>query len=450
MSFEFRWNAYADQPHNVALKEERLRHHLKYAGSYVGLLSSNIRRAVPVLSLYCKYWKKIYKEPVRIESPFAVSVSAAGGRSEEVLELLKETGARKSLVRVPSWEREKLDGFEKFLGLLSAEGIDLTIALLQQREDVLRPSLWQHFMEEVFSRFRSYSSFFEIGHAWNRTKWGVWDYREYLKLAAPALSLAEKYKVKLVGPAVIDFEFHLYPPVMDSVPFDKLSSLLYVDRMGAPENAQFGWDASRKAALLKAVIDGCSRGERELWITEVNWPLKGTGKYSPASGRPNVSEEEQADYLVRYFILCLASGFVERIYWWQLIAPGYGLIDSRSKEWRKRPGFYALKTMVSFLEGSIFTGKAPHPRAMIFYFEKAGKRGELKEEERSRQKNGQEKGGLKEEGKEKFAACWTKGGRFDYASPGSISRVLSRDGEEIPFSGNRIKIDGSPRYVFFE
>ena len=447
MSFEFRWNAYADQPHNVAIRKERLRHHFKHAGTYVGLLISNTRKLIPILLRYRQYRKKMYQEQVEIGNPFALSVSPAGERNEDVLELLKEIGIRRSLVRIPSWEKDKLSVYEEFSRLLHNNNIEHTAALLQRRDDVFDPSGWLYFLEEVFSRLNKTASFFEIGHAWNRTKWGVWDYKEYLKLALPAVSLAEKYGVKLVGPAVIDFEFHLYSPVMGVIPFDKLSSLLYVDRMGAPENAQFGWDTSRKVALLKAVIDSCSREERELWITEVNWPLKGTGKYSPASGKPNVSEEEQANYLVRYYIICLASGFIDRIYWWQLVAPGYGLVDSCEKKWRKRPGFYAKKTMVSLLEGSIFTGKIPHPQAMIFLFHK---------------------------GEERFAVCWTnqKMGTvlfFKYGQEGKdntatnktvpiadnffssrIIRVMNRDGEEIPFQHDRIEINGSPKYIFLE
>lgn len=442
MSFEFRWNIYADQPHNVAFKKERLRHHLKYAESYVSLVTSNFRRAVPILSRYRTYRKKLYKEPVRIEKSFALSVSPSREKSEEVIVYLKELGIQKSLIRVPSWERDRLPFYKEFFELLVKHGIEVTIALLQQRDDVLSPLRWKNFVNEAFSRFGRVASFFEIGHAWNRTKWGVWDYKEYLELALRAAHLAKKQHVKLVGPAVIDFEFHLYPAVLDVVPFDKVSSLLYVDRMGAPENRQFGWDTSGKVALLKAVVDGCSRQERDVWITEVNWPLKGTGKYSPASGKPNVTEEEQADYLVRYYILCLASGFIERIYWWQLAAPGYGLIDSRGKEWRKRPSFYAMKTLVGHLEGSIFTEKLRHPQAEMFLFRK---------------------------GQESFLVCWTrlkKGVGLFFKNTKSLEgkdratsqtifsrrvvRVVDTDGKEIPCLDGFVKIDGSPKYIFFK
>jgi len=422
MSFKFEWNEFTDQPHNVAPRAERFKHHIKHADTYIALIASNLRNSIPILRLYRRYWKKMYGQPAKLEDAFALSVSPRSERNEEVIENLKEAGVSKSLVRIPSWEREKLDLYQRFLELLHRQRIELVIALLQRREDVLYPSQWQNFMEEVFSRLGRICSFFEIGHAWNRTKWGLWDYKEYLELALPAVSLAQKYGVKLVGPAVIDFEFHLYPPTLDVIPFDKVSALLYVDRLGAPENSQFGWTTARKIALLKAVVDCASSKSRDCWITEVNWPLEGTGKYSPASGKPNVSEEEQASYLVRYFVICLASGFIERIYWWQLVAPGYGLIDSRESAWRKRLGFSAFKTMVHYLDNSVFMEKIRNSEAEIFLFRKGG---------------------------ESFAVCWTRDHPFEYSFLKPVRKVFSRDGEEMAFHPEKIKIEESPKYVFF-
>jgi len=358
-----------------------------------------------------------------LEDPFCVSVSPEAGKEEKILALLRELGIHKALFRIPSWDRQGLDLYQRFATSLFSQGIELTGALLQNREDILDPPRWAHFLEDVFSRFRQVTSNFEIGHAWNRTKWGVWDYQEYLSLARPASSLAEKYQVKIVGPAVIDFEFHLYPPVLDAVHFDRISSLLYVDRMGAPENKQYGWDTSRKLALLKAIVDVVTKTRKGLWITEVNWPLKGTGKYSPASGKPNVSEEKQADYLVRYYVLCLACGFVERIYWWQLVAPGYGLVDSRESVWRKRPSFHALRIIADHLKGSWFLGREPHPEMEMYLFQNE---------------------------KTNFAICWTTDGALEHNFSREILRVLNRDGREIPLTDNRVQIDGSPRYVFFK
>jgi len=113
---------------------------------------------------------------------------------------------------------------------------------------------------------------------------------------------------------------------------------------------------------------------------------------------------------------------VERIYWWQLVAPGYGLIDSREKVWRKRAGFFALKTITSQLKESVFLHKVPHPQAEIFAFLK---------------------------GEDKFAVCWTKDEAYEHLFERKVTRVVSRDGKEISTDDSRVRIDVSPKYVFF-
>jgi len=421
MTFPFAWNDFADQPHNVAPRRERLRHHFKHAGSYLGLAVADSALAIPVLRRYRRYMKMMHRRPVEIGAPFAVSCSPAGARNEEVIESLKAAGIRQTLVRIPSWERSELPRYEQFIRLLRREGLDVVAALLQRRDDVLEPGSWTGFLSDVFSGFSTLCSHFEVGHAWNRTKWGVWDYREYIALAIAAVPLAEKHGARLVGPAVIDFEFHLYPPTLRAVAFDKVSSLLYVDRTGAPENAQFGWTTAKKVALWKAIVDTWCREPKGCWITEMNWPLEGAGEYSPAPGRPCVSEEEQANYLVRYFVICLASGLVERIYWWQLVAPGYGLIDSRGPEWRKRPGYFALRQMARLLEGSRFEGKVPSAGAEIYLFRKEGR---------------------------EFAVCWTRQGAVDHEFSPAPRLIVGRDGEERALGSARVRIEERPQYVF--
>jgi hypothetical protein len=421
MTFPFAWNEFADQPHNVAPRRERLRHHVKHAGSYLALAAADSALILPVLRLYRRNMRRMHRLPVEIGTPFAVSCSPAGARNGEVVESLKAAGIRQTLVRIPSWERDRLAGHEAFIRLLRGEGMDVVCALLQRREDVLAPASWSGFLDEVFSAFSSLCSHFEVGHAWNRTKWGVWDHREYISLARAAVPLARKHGARLVGPAVIDFEFHLYPPTLRAVDFEKASSLLYVDRTGAPENAQFGWTAAKKLALLKAIVDASTGRPKGLWITEMNWPLAGAGEYSPAPGKPCVSEEDQANYLVRYFVICLASGFVERVYWWQLAAPGYGLIDNLGPEWRRRPAFLALRQMTRLLGGSRFEGKAPAEGAEVFWFRREGRR---------------------------FAVCWTRRGAVDQEFESVPCQIIGRDGEERPAGAAGVRLEEKPQYVF--
>ncbi len=420
--YAFAWNADADQPHNVAPRSERTAHHFRHAMTYLSLAGSNLIHGPGIGLLYRRYFRAMFQKPVLLRPEmFAVSVSPSAGREDEVLALLRETGGGATLIRVASWDRERLASAAAFAARLREAGFRPAVAVLQRREDVFRPQKWRDFLNEVFSRFAPHASVFEIGHAWNRTKWGVWDHTEYLRLARAAVDLRAEYGVKLAGPAVIDFEFHLLPPVLRAVDFDVVSSLLYVDRVGAPEKAQFGWTAEKKFALLKACIDAGGGRPRPCWVTEVNWPLQGTGPYSPASGRPNVSEEEQADFLIRYYIPALASGLIERVYWWQLAAPGYGLVDSRGSGWRRRPSFLAFRTMAEILGRSEFVRRENPGGGEAFFFRVEG--GEV-------------------------AVLWTAGKPFLFHFSAAVERIQDRDGGDLP-PGRSLLVEGRPRFVFF-
>jgi hypothetical protein len=420
--FKFEWNVYADQPHNVAPRSERTRHHFEHWRTYLTMLGSNLVHGGPTFAAYRRNRRTMYRSEIPIESGmFGLAVSPGPVPGDDVFDFLEKSGARRVLFRIPSWEKERLDEFADFARALKSRGFETVIALLQRREDVFRLDAWSAFLDEVFSRFRSLAEGFEIGHAWNRTKWGVWDYSEYVRLAQAAVALRQKYGVKLIGPAVIDFEFHLYPPVLRAVDFQIVSALLYVDRVGAPENAQYGFTAEMKMALYQAFAQSGAGRRSECWVTEVNWPLAGTGKFSPASGKPNVDEDEQANYLVRYDVLALASGLIGRVYWWQLAAPGYGLVDPRKTPWRRRPSFEAFRTMISELSGSIFVRRERPNGGDLFYF----------------RKNGRE-----------LAVAWTNGAAFEHSFGRPVRRITGRDGEDLRPS-EMVRIGGRPQYVFF-
>lgn len=440
MSFKFEWNEAADQPHNVAPRAERTRHHIRRWPGYVALLGSNLAWGPRVFWRYQAIRRRMYRRLVDITPEmFGLAVSPRFGRpdeTEQIVDLLRETGVCQALFRLPSWEKDRLGEYENFALRLHNEGYGLAAALLQRREDVFETGAWTDFLSAAFDRLGPACPYFEIGHAWNRTKWGVWDHREYLRLARAAVSARDRVGwkfIKLVGPAIIDFEFHLYPPVLRSVEFNVISSLLYVDRVGAPENAQYGFTAAKKIALFKTYADLLTPSAVPAWITEFNWPLENTGAWSPASGKPNVSEDVQADFLVRYYAIALTSGLIDRAYWWQMVAPGYGLVDSRETPWRKRPSFDAFTFMVSMLSGSAFIGKEETtlagekagPGDEVYYFRK---------------------------GDREFALVWTPGGARRRSFGRTIGDVLDRSGKPAPWDrdGGIVHLDGSPRYVIFE
>ncbi|HEV3074784.1 MAG TPA: hypothetical protein VHB47_10235, partial [Thermoanaerobaculia bacterium] len=82
----------------------------------------------------------------------------------------------------------------------------------------------------------------------------------------------------------------------------------------------------------------------------------------------SVDEDTQADYLVRYYLLTLGTGLVERVFWWQLVARGYGLVDpGEAPRGRCRPSFLALRTLLRELEGCRLEEVLPAPPPARLY-----------------------------------------------------------------------------------
>ena len=260
---------------------------------------------------------------------------------------------------------------------LSRNGHSVALALVQDRRAVLDPRGWDLMLALAFERAAPFADFFEIGHAVNRSKWGVWDFRDYLRLLEPVRSaLALRPNLKIVAPACIDFEPHALAGLLRilpaDLPFHALSDHLYVDRRGAPENAQGPFDLVGKCALLRAFARSRPFADDRLLVTETNWPLAGTGPWSPVTSPyetlgprrndPSVSEDAYAAFMSRYLLLAIASGHVSRVYWWRLAARGFGLVDdSDPAAWRPRPAFHALRLLLHSLDGASFARKLDAP-----------------------------------------------------------------------------------------
>mgnify|MGYP001765155359 CR=1 FL=1 len=260
---------------------------------------------------------------------------------------------------------------------LHRKGHAVALALVQDRRAVREGKGWRQMVTLAFDRAHTFADFFEIGHAVNRSKWGVWDFREYARLLDPVrASLIQYPDAKITGPACIDFEPHALAALLELLPedvrFHALSQHLYVDRRGAPENRQGPFDLVGKCALLRAYARTRGFADDRLVVSETNWPLQGTGVWSPVTSPyetldprqndPSVSEEDYAAYLARYLLLALASGHVSRVYWWRLAARGFGLIDDTDPAaWRPRPAFHALHVLLEKLGAATFEKKLETP-----------------------------------------------------------------------------------------
>lgn len=348
------WDRLSDQPHQHAGRLAKLRVRLADARAHADEAATIAGSLPRIRRRYRELQRDLWQKPV-VWDGAGLCLRPFPENPEAALALVDELGVKHILVRLHPWDEEHA-AEEELVRALHARGCELTFALPQNRELVRDPARWESAVERLATVFAPYGPRFQVGQAINRSKWGIWNLREYAELARSAEKILRRTPgMEILGPAVIDFEYHVTAAVLNQkdagIRFDAVSALLYVDRRGAPENPQAGFDTVDKVVLLKAIADTARNAAGRVWITEVNWPLW-EGPHSPAGKSVSVDEESQADYLVRYYLLALGTGLVERVFWWQLVARGYGLIDPADPaNPRRRPAFFALKTLLRELDG---------------------------------------------------------------------------------------------------
>lgn len=361
------WDHLSDQPHQHASRWEKLRVRLADLPAHLrgyAVLAGAVPR---IARRYRRLRRELYERPVPWRGA-GVCVRPHDDDPELQLRLLDELGLRHVLLRLHPWQ-ETHDAEEELAQALHERGYELSFALPQNRDLVRHPALWRRRVEDLARRFVPYGRHFQVGQAINRSKWGVWVVNEYLRLARDAADILRRVgrelgvSVEVMGPAVIDFEVYSTASVLNLAGcprFDAVASLLYVDRRGAPEHRQLGFDTVDKVVLVQAIAETSKAAAGRSWITEVNWPLW-EGPHSPAGKTASVSEAHQADYLARFYLLALTTGQCERVFWWQLVARGYGLAtredpDDAGAGLRLRPSFHALRTLEAQLRGRTFLG----------------------------------------------------------------------------------------------
>ncbi|MEM9290412.1 MAG: lipopolysaccharide kinase InaA family protein [Acidobacteriota bacterium] len=355
------WDKLSDQPHQHASRWEKLTVRAADLGGHLRTASVLVPTLPKIWSRYWALGKELYQREVEFPG-LGIGLRPWPENPEALLEALDDLGSRQALIRLHPWDEEH-QAEEELARELSHRGWDLTFALPQNRELVRDPQRWRRSLQRLGEAFSPYGKRFQIGQAVNRSKWGVWNWREYARLAEIAQQeLRTSAQVELLGPAVIDFEFHATASLLNlrapGLEFDAVASLLYVDRRGAPESPQGPFDAVAKVRLLQAVIETARTGGGRSWVTEFNWPLW-EGPHSPAGKDVSVDEQSQARYLLRYAAAAQATGWVERMYWWQLVARGYGLIAPEGEgEFRRRPAFTAAAIYQRQLQGARFQGMA--------------------------------------------------------------------------------------------
>lgn len=366
------WDDRSGQPVSPLTEHDRRRY--RHWSGHLKVAAATLSAALPVRRAFSRLMKECYEKPVSISGRLGIALEPDRASLDLQLSIVAELGKVPVMVRLYRHETaEELEFRTEAVRQLCGAGHSVSIALVQDRQAVIEPACWERFVHEALSRVAGHVELAEVGHAINRSKWGIWGPDEHAMLVRTALSAAREYpSVGLIGPAGIDFEYPFVVAALRNFPeksrLSALSHHLYVDRRGAPENRQGSFSALEKFAIARAIAEWSPVCEGRVIVSEVNWPLKGGGVYSPVgapyespgrrTGDPSVTEEQYSDYMIRYLLIAICSGMIDRAYWWRLIARGFGLVDnSDSHSWRKRPAFEAIKWFVSVLGESAFTGR---------------------------------------------------------------------------------------------
>jgi len=353
MPNKFPWDSHSDQPY--ILKRETKRALRKGHGvDYVKLIVTNL---IFFPYLFLKFLLTIkrksdygyHEHNEKTKELLGLCVNLDKG--EEQFELVKELNIKSLQIRVFLNDMDNINDYVKFAKGFG-ENKKLLITVIQDREHIENNELLTKDITTIFKKFEGIANEFQIGNAINRIKWSFVSMEEYLAFYETVQKVRDEQfsDIKLVGSSVIDFEYHFSIRTLFNgykVHYDKFNSLLYVDRRGSPHSTQMGmFDFKNKIAFLDTIVKSSSKSENSIYISEANWPLSNTAPYAPTSEKECVSEEVYTKYMLEYIDIAVGSNKIEKLFWHQLIAPGYGLVDNRDGKIRKTEAFYAFKALL--------------------------------------------------------------------------------------------------------
>lgn len=337
-----------------------------------------------ILTAFTKIKLEAWTRQVCLTDRIGLSCNLEPERFEKERRWLESLGPLPLLVRLYHHETDAHQRYAmEAVRKLTAEGHQVTVALVQDRRAITQPASWQHFVDRAGGSLSGFVRGFEVGHAVNRVKWGIWNIPEYRQLISPFVNWSQRYpQIPLIGPAGIDFEYPRVLPMLNQWGPGSLSAFshhLYVDRRGDPENEQAGFDTVAKLALMRAMARVHPACAERVVVSEVNWPLQGTGVWSPVGSPyqspgirrndPSVDENTYAAYMKRYLLLALCSGMADQVYWWNLAAHGFGLIDDRDPNgWRPRPAFHVFRELIEKTRDAHFLRREGSKAESVYTF----------------------------------------------------------------------------------
>lgn len=317
-----------------------------------------------------------------------VGVAAGADAAHDELQLahLARLGVRRVRIDYTYGDADRSAG--RLLPKLAAAGYRVNLHLLQpfdearQMPDAAACERWRAFLADTLDRFGTLADLVEVTSTVNRRRWAGYRLDGLLAAWDIAHDEVRRRGLTLAGPSITDFE-----PVYNVGLLSLLrergrlpdihTDNLFAERALRPER----WDHKilgerlaplirfnlvKKARLLARI--GAQAGVPRLVSPAAFWTLPRIERRLPDS------EQKQADYLTRYFVLCAASGALEHASWGPLACHREGLIDDGEQpypklerithyaavtgaEYRPRPAFDALAAFNRLIPGKRYEGR---------------------------------------------------------------------------------------------
>ena len=391
----------------------------------------------------------VKSEKGMIEETFAgvcLAVPKDEAATKVALSLVSELGVK--AVRVDFSESNTKEALIPLLEGLQRSGVSVLLHLLQplaqakEMPNSKANEAWKCFVADTLDTFAEMIEAVEIGTTINRVKWAGYKLHGFLAAWETAYPLVKASGLPLIGPNVTDFEPQYNAGVLGMLKRrqclpDIHSNNMFAERAIEPEAMDrkilgewfkrfHGYDLIKKLRLVASIArrNGVSRN----WSTCAFWTLP---RIQRILAWP---EEQMADYLTRYYVLCASEASFERFYWGPLVSGREGLLDDgtglpedrsirdvvayypelpgESGQWRRRAAFDAFKTIQSMLSGAHYLQRLCRLEGLeVHAFKK---------------------------GDDHFHVVWTKNGALArsadiYAQVNleTIESIYSRDGERL-------------------
>ncbi len=372
------WDEKSGQPAVVFNSKDR--HRFRRSADWLNVAWSSLSNARTIRNHYRQLSPTVFSQPVDMRQRFGMAIEVNEDFPEQ-LKLVSQLPGMPLLVRCYLHKGAAgLNACEAAIKQLRERGHEVSLGLVQSRQAIVKPETWREFTNDTLSRLHDKVRFVEFGHAVNRVKWGHWNLKETLASFDDLAEIRNKYPhLTFLGPAVNDFEYFYYPPLLNKMSslVDGISCHLYVDRRGQPENFQGKFSLLEKCTLGRAI--GANWGDKRFYITETNWPIQGTKEYSPIAGAYtkvnyresplHVSLDDYASFMVRFGLISLCSGMSERVWWWRLAARGYGVLDDVGGL-QLRPAWSALVHFHNTVGSDRFLQREEHDQVIWYHFER--------------------------------------------------------------------------------